>query len=354
MAVAASRADEERRSSAASPLRRRRRGSSAVWVALGALASALAPMLLIVLLTVLLVSAWPSVVWNGLDFVTRSVWSLGNLYGGTPEVRHGYSAAAGAAYGALPFIAGTLLSSLLALVVAVPVGLGVAICLAERARGRIARVLGFFVELIAGVPSVVFGLWGFVTVVPWVEHRAGPGIARVLGFIPFFRGPILSGQGLLAAALVLAAMVLPLVAAVGRDALVRVPREVREQGRALGLTDWETLRDLVLPAAAPGLLGGVMLALGRALGETMAVLMVSGTGSLVPHSLFSPTTTMASAIVIDLDSAFTDASGMAVHALAEVAAVLLVITVLVNLAVPFIGQGASRVAALLNAAGRES
>ena len=318
---------------------------------MAAVAAALTPAALVIALGVLLVSAWPAVVWGGLNFLTHTTWSLGNLYGGAPLVRHGLSAPAGAAYGAVPFIAGTAATSLLALVLAVPVGIGVAICLAERARGALGQTLGFFVELISGVPSVVFGLWGFIVVVPWVQHAAGPAIARVLGFVPFFRGPVLSGQGLLTASIVLAAMILPLIAAVGRDALLRVPRDVREQGRALGLTDWETLRDLVLPAAGPGLIGGVVLALGRALGETMAVLMVSGTGNLVPHSLFSATTTMASAIVVDLDSAFTDATGMAVHALAEVAVPLMCITVLVNLAVPFIGQGISRVAAMMHDGG---
>jgi phosphate transport system permease protein len=330
-----------------------RRPTGLLPVALAALASALAPAVLLALLGVLLVSAWPAVVYSGLDFLTHSTWDFGNLYGGEPVVRHGFRAPAGAMYGAWPLIVGTLLSSLLALVLAVPVGLGVAVCLAERARGELGRVLGFFIELLAGVPSVVFGLWGFVTIVPWVEHRAGPALARTLGWLPFFRGPVLSGQGLLAAAIVLGAMVLPLIAAVGRDALQRVPPEVRAQGRALGLTDWETLRDLVLPAAAPGLVGGVILALGRALGETMAVVMVSGTGTLVPHTIYSPVTTMASAIVLDLDSAFTDATGMAVHALAEVAVVLLIITVLVNLVVPLVGQGASRVAALLGPGGRQ-
>lgn len=318
-----------------------------------AVAAALTPALLVATLVVLLVSAWPAVLYEGLGFLRHSVWSLGNLYGGTPSVRNGQVAAPGAEYGALPYIAGTALTSVLALVLAVPIGLGVAVCLAERARGPLARLLGFFVELIAGVPSVVFGLWGFVAVVPWIQHSAGPGIAHALGWLPFFRGPVLSGEGLLASAIVLAVMVLPLVAAVGRDALARVPRDLRDQGRALGLTDWEILRRLILPLAAPGIGGGIILALGRALGETMAVLMVSGGGTSVPHTIFTPVTTMASAIVLDLDSAFTDTTGMALHALALVAVVLMAITVLVNLAVPFIGRGVSRVAALVDA-GRDA
>ncbi len=318
-----------------------------VWPILAAVAAALTPALLVAILVVLFVSAWPALVWGGLQFLTKTTWSLGNMYGGAPIVRHGYSAPAGAQYGALAFIAGTLLTSAFALVLAVPVGLGVAICLAERARAGLGRVLGFFVELIAGVPSVVFGLWGFISLVPWVEHSGGPALAHVLGFIPFFRGPVLSGLGLLTSSIVLAVMILPLVAAIGRDALLRVPREVRDQGWALGLTEWETLRRLVLPMAAPGILGGGILALGRALGETMAVLMLSGGGVGVPHTIYGATTTMASAIVLDLDSAFTDATGMAVHALALLAVALMFITVLVNLAVPLIGRGVSRVASLV-------
>ena len=337
-------------SASAPPLRGGRtvRGK-AIWPVLATVAAALTPVVLLAILVILLISAWPAIAFSGWHFLVGRNWSLGNIYG-TKLSRHGgYSAPQGASYGALPFIVGTALTSAGALVLAVPVGLGVAVCLAERAHGRWGRILGFFVELIAGVPSVVFGLWGFIVLVPWLERHGGPGLARVLGFIPFFRGPVLAGQGTLAAVVILAAMILPLIAAVGRDALLRVPREMRDQGRALGLTDWEILRNLVLPEARAGILGGVVLALGRALGETMAVLMVSGTGRLIPHTIYAPTTTMASAIVVDLDSAFSDATGMAVHALAELAVVLLVIAVLVNLAVPIIGRGVSRVAAVLDA-----
>lgn len=321
-----------------------------IWPAVAAVAAAITPVALLAILIILVIAAWPAMVFNGWHFLVGRDWSLGNLYGNHLVQHGGYRAPQGASYGALPFMVGTALTSAGALVLAVPVGLGVAVCLSERAHGRWGRILGFFIELIAGVPSVVFGLWGFMVLVPWLQHHGGPWLARALGFIPFFRGPVLAGQGTLAAIVVLAAMVLPLIAAVGRDALGRVPREMRDQGRALGLTDWEILRRLVLPEARSGILGGVVLALGRALGETMAVLMVSGTGRLIPHTIYAPTTTMASAIVVDLDSAFSDATGMAVHALAELAVVLLVIAVLVNLAVPLIGRGVSRVAAVLDPA----
>lgn len=326
---------------------------SLVWTVAATVGAALVPLLLLIVLVVLGIAAWPAVVWDGLHFLTRSVWSLGNLYGNATVVRRGYAAPAGALYGALAFIAGTLISSFCALVLAVPVGVCVAVALAEWGRGWVGQAVGFFVELIAGVPSVVFGLWGLVVLVPWVQRRGGPALAHVLGFIPFFHGPVLTGEGLLVAAIVLSVMVLPLIAAVGRDSLLRVPQEVRDQGRALGLTDWEIQKDLVFPYAASALVGGVVLALGRALGETMAVVMVSGTADVVPHSIYSPFTTMAAAIVVDLDSAFTDATHMAVHALAELAVALMLISVLVNLAVPLVSRGVSRVAAQIGVRGDE-
>lgn len=318
-----------------------------VWPLMAGVAAAVPPAALLAILVLLFISAWPAIAFSGWHFLVGASWSLGSLYGTKLVTHGGYAAPAGARYGALPFIVGTAMTSAGALVLAVPVGVGVAICLADRAYGRWGRVLGFCIELIAGIPSVVFGLWGFLVLVPWLQHHGGPWLARILGFVPFFRGPVLAGQGALAAMVVLAAMILPLIAAVGRDALLRVPREMREQGRALGLTDWEILRRLVLPGARAGIWGGVILALGRVLGETMAVLMVSGTGRLIPHTVYAPTTTMASAIVVDLNSAFSDTTGMAVHALAELAVVLLAIAVVVNLAVPFIGRGVSLVTAVL-------
>jgi|BEDMetMinimDraft_2_1075160.scaffolds.fasta_scaffold04549_1 phosphate transport system permease protein len=319
------------------------------WVS--AAGAAVVPGALLGILVVLGVYAWPSVLWNGLAFFTGKTWSLGNLYGSGVVRRFGQVALQGAAFGALPYLVATLVSSLLALALATVVGVGVAVALAERAPRAWGSVLGFFVELLAGVPSVVFGLWGLMVVAPWIQDEAGPWIARLGGWVPWLRGPVTAGTGLLAAVLVLAVMLLPLIASLGRDALRRVPADLRDQGRALGLTEWEILRDLVLPEAAPGILGAVVLAFGRAVGETMAVLMVSGGGSGLPTSIFSPVTTMAAAIVADLDSALTDPTGMAVHALAELAVVLLVISVLVNLVAPLAGRGASVARAVLGPRG---
>jgi phosphate transport system permease protein len=320
------------------------RGRERLWGVLAGAASAGAPFFLGVMLVVLLAFAWPSVIWNGWHFFTSYTWNLGNLYGGQPEVRHGVAAAAGASYGMLGFLLGTLLSATLALLLAGPVGAGVAFCLAEFAGRGTGEVFGFFVELLAGVPSVVFGLWGWVVLVPWIEGRAGPFIASALGFLPIFRGPVHSGMGLLASGIVLAAMILPIIAAVSRDVLLGVPHDLREQGRALGMTDWEVARDLVWPAAKPGVVASFVLALGRALGETMAVLMVSGNAlNYLPTSIFSGISTIASTIVALLDSAMTDSTGMAIHALAEIAVALFVITVAVNLLVPVVARRFGRV-----------
>ena len=313
---------------------RRGRVSSRVWGVASGLAAAATPLVLLTILVVLAIFAWRSVVWNGLGFFTSTKWNLGNLYGGSLVVRHGIAAPQGAEYGMLVFVTGTLLSSAIAIVLAVPVGIGVAVALTSFSPRGLATVVSFFVELLAGVPSVVFGLWGFTVLVPWIGATVGPGMSKVLGFIPFFGGQAQTGLGLLASGIVLAVMIVPIITAVSRDALAKVPRELLEQGRALGLTEWEIVRDLSLPVARPAVIGAVILGLGRALGETMAVLMVSGSAvNSLPHNLYSPISTMASTIAAQLDSAMTDATGMAVHALAELAVVLFLITVLVNLLV---------------------
>lgn len=331
---------------------RRRDGAAEVAWRLSGVAAAAVPTLCLAVLAVLAVEAWPSVLRNGLSFFWRARWRPGDLRAPADALAHGLRVPAGVVFGVLPYVAGTAVSAGLALIIALPIGVGVAIVLADRASGRLGVGLDFLIDLVAGVPSVVFGLWGLVVVVPWIAHGAGPPLARLSGFIPWLRGPVLSGTGLLASVVVLAAMVVPLVAALSRDAIARVPQALREQGRALGLTEWEILRGLVLPAAAPAIAGGAMLALGRALGEAIAVLMVSGRGIALPTSIFSPISTMASALLADLGSALHDPQGMAVHALAELAMVLLMISVLVHLAARLADRGVSRVRAVFAPRGR--
>lgn len=284
------------------------------------------------ILIFLLRDSWPSVVYNGGHFLVGITWNIGNLYTGGVTHVHGVVAPAGATYGILPFIVGTVLSSLIAVLLALPASVGIAILAVEHLPRRIGDTLGFLVELLAGVPSVVYGLWGLAVLIPWIGHSFGPFLQHTLGFIGIFRGPVGSGQGLLASGLILAAMITPIISATARDVLRQTPQGVKDGALALGFTRWEMIRAVSLPWASTGIFGAVILGLGRALGETMAVLMVSGSAvNYLPQNIYSPIGTMAATIVSQLDSAMTDPTGMAVHALAEIALVLFVISVVVNI-----------------------
>jgi phosphate transport system permease protein len=228
-------------------------------------------------------------------------------------------------YGALPFIVGTLVSSMLALAIAVPLGLGVAIFLAELAPRWLEQPLSFLVELLAAIPSIVYGLWGIFVLVPWLRLHIQPWLGSNLGFLPFFQGPAY-GFGMLAAGLILSVMVLPIIASISRDVLRTVPTLQREAALALGATRWETTK-IVLTAARSGILGAILLGLGRAVGETMAVTMVIGNRADISASLFSPGYTMASVIANEFAEATTD---LYTSALIEIAFLLFVITIILN------------------------
>jgi len=303
---------------------------------------------LVAVLGVMFVFAWPSILFNGWHFLWGIPWSTGNLYGTALVTHNGVQAPQGAQYGMLVFLAGTLLTSLIALVVAVPVSLSVAVFLTEVAPPRLSGVAGALVELLAGVPSVVFGLWGVEVVAPLLRRGPEHFLVRTLGFIPWFAGPVGTGVGLLSAGLVLAVMIIPIIAAISRDVLARVPRDLKEQGLALGITRWELVRFILLPHAKSGIVAAVVLGLGRAMGETMAVLMVSGSAvNILPRNIYSPVGTMAANIVSLLDSAMSDSTGMAVHALAELSLALFVITLVVNLLVPVVTRGVSLITGTL-------
>jgi phosphate transport system permease protein len=231
-------------------------------------------------------------------------------------------------FGALPLVYGTLASSLLALVLALPLGLGSAIFLAELAPAWLRNPLSFMVELLAAVPSVVYGLWGLFVLVPWVRDYAQAFLGHHLGWLPLFQGPPL-GLGLLAAGLLLAIMITPTISAISREALLAVPFHQREAMLALGATRWETIRLVLLPYARPGLIGAVILALGRALGETMAVTMVIGNRNQITASLFEPAQTIASALANEFAEAH---SGIHMSALMAAAFVLFLVTLIVNIA----------------------
>lgn len=230
-------------------------------------------------------------------------------------------------FGALPFIYGTVVSSLLALLISVPISLGVAIFLSELAPAWMRAPVGFLVELLAAVPSVVYGLWGIFALAPFLRGTVEPFLGKTLGFLPLFQGPH-QGFGMLAGGIILAIMITPTVSSVSREVLRAVPASLREGALALGATRWETVRMAVLPYAKSGIVGAVILGLGRALGETMAITMVIGNRAEISASLFAPSYTMASVIANE----FTEATGdLYLAALAEIGLLLFVVTVLLNI-----------------------
>ncbi|KOR35431.1 MULTISPECIES: phosphate ABC transporter permease subunit PstC [Planktothricoides] len=248
---------------------------------------------LIWMVVIVTLEAWPAIAKYGLGFLTSSGWA--------PNREE---------YGALPHIYGTLVSSLIALILAVPVGLGVAIFLSEDyLPPNIQQGISFLVELLAAIPSVVYGLWGIFVVIP---------LLRPIG---------VNGPCLLASSVVLAIMILPTIAVLARDALLNVPDILRQGAYGLGATRWETILRVLLPAAFSGIVGAIMLALGRALGETMAVTMLIGNNPKISFSLFAP----ASSIAGLLANQFAEADGMQVYALMYAALILFALTLVVNM-----------------------
>ena len=298
-----------------------------------ALLAAVPILALLALFIFLVLYAKPAMPIDGWHFLVRDTWNLGNLYA-DPVIVHGRQMLPGASYGILFLIVGTLASAVLAVVFALPLAVLSALLLAELLKGIPAFLASTLIELLAAVPSVVYGLWGYVFLIPFLDHHLYGFLERRVGpWLPFFAGPRGSGYGLLTSAIVLAIMVVPLITATLRDGLAATPRELREAGRALGATGFESAWRVVLRGQRPVLFGATILALGRALGETMAVLMVSGNAlNYLPHNIYAPISTMAAFIVSQLDSALQDPTGMALRALAEIALVLLIITVAVNLA----------------------
>ena len=228
-------------------------------------------------------------------------------------------------FGALPFIYGTVVSSLIALLLSVPISLGIAIFLVEQAPQKVARPIAFIVELLAAIPSVVYGLWGIFVLAPLIRNYLGPFLQGYFGFIPLFQGR-LTGIGMITAAIILALMITPIITAVVRDVLAAVPTTQREAALALGATKWETTT-IVLGNAASGIAGAVVLGLGRAIGETMAVTMVIGNSPQITASLFEPANTIASLLAANFAEA-TDR--VYLSALIEIGLVLFLVTFVVN------------------------
>ena len=229
-------------------------------------------------------------------------------------------------FGALPFVYGTVVSSLLGLLIAVPLSIGTALFITEICPGRLRPVLSLLVELLAAIPSVIYGLWGIFVLAPFLRLHVQPFLGKYFGWTGLFSGPKY-GWGMLAAGCIIAIMILPIIASITREVIMAVPRVQREAALALGATKWEMLRMAVLRNARPGIFGATILGLGRALGETMAVTMVIGNRPEIAKSLFAPGYTLASAIANE----FTEAVGnVYFSALMEMALVLFVITLIVN------------------------
>ena len=240
-------------------------------------------------------------------------------------------------FGLLPFILGTLETTALALVLAVPIGLGTALSLAYLVPHRLRPGLSTAVELLAAVPSVVYGLWGLIVLAPLVREHLEPFLSSVLGWTGLFNGPN-SGVGLLLAGIILFVMILPTMVAISRDVLAVVPNDQVEGAMALGATRWQVLRKVVVPGARTGLLGAFTLATGRALGETVAVALVIGNSNYVAHSIKSPAATLPSLIVNN----FGEATGTELSALFGAGLVLLVIGIAVNATARVLVRSASR------------
>ena len=269
------------------------------------------PVLLVLIAFEVIAAAWPAFRQFGFGFLTASEW----------DTQRGL-------FGVAPMIYGTVVSSILALILAAPLALGVAIFLSEFSPKWLRQPVSFLVDLLAAIPSVVYGLWGIFVLLPILRDQVMPFLATTLGLgrTPFFSGPAY-GYSMLAGAVILAIMILPYISAVSREVLMAVPRSQREAALAMGATKWEMIRDAVIPYARSGILGGVILGLGRALGETMAVTMLIGNRPEISASLFAPGYTLASVIANEFAEATNE---LHTAALMACGAVLLIVTLVVN------------------------
>jgi phosphate transport system permease protein len=282
--------------------------------------AAVAPAILIVIVAILFQQAAPAVRHFGLGFLTGTDWN--------PVTD---------AFGALPAIFGTVSTSLLALVIAVPVGVAVAVVLAEQGQTTIRGILGTGIELLAAIPSVVYGIWALYVLAPWSYQHIEVPISDRFGYIGWLSQP--GVRSLFNASLVLAVMILPTLSAISREVIRAVPRGLKENAVALGATWWETTWHVILPSARAGIFGATILALGRALGETIAVTMVIGNRYAIPPSIFSPAYTLASVIANE----FAEATGtLYPAALIELGLVLILVTLVVNIIALLLVRSTSR------------
>ena len=309
-----------------------RRNEEHAWRGVARVAVLLPFAALVFAVSVLAVKAWPAIRVNGWYFLYGRNWTYGQGYGAVVHT-DGVAHPMGSQFGAWAILWGTLVSSLIAIVIALPLSIGAAFALTERMPGWISRPLGFAIEILAGIPSVVIGLWGILTFAPWLSKNIYPIIADHAPNVPvlrYFRNPV-SAEGLLSAGIVLALMIVPIITSTTRDLFLQVPPLPKEGASALGMTDWEVASRVTVPWVRSGIIGATVLGIGRALGETIAVVMIGGSVLRIPINIYQPFTTVAATILSQLDGAFTDGTGFAVATLAELALVLAVISVAVNL-----------------------
>lgn len=255
------------------------------------------------------IQAGPAIGEFGLGFLAKSAWN--------PVTND---------YGVLPQIYGTLMSAFIGLLISVPIGVGTAVLLSENLLPLpVKTVIVFLVELLAAIPSVVYGVWAIFVLIP-ILTNIGKWLNANLGWIPLF-STVPTGPGLLPAGVILAIMILPIITAISRDALISVPSSLRQAAVGLGATRWETIFKVLIPAAFSGIVSAVMLALGRAMGETMAVTMIIGNANTISPSLFAPSNTISSLLA----NQFAEASGLQVSALMYAALVLFILTLIVNI-----------------------
>ncbi len=274
---------------------------------------ALASFVIILLISIIVLLVWQSreiLMRDGLSFLWRNEWNPNENI-----------------YGALPFIYGTLMTSLVALVIAIPVSVSCALFITELCPRWLKAPLSFLIEMLAAIPSVVYGLWGIFVLAPAVREYIQPGLGKSMGFIPLFQGPHF-GIGILSASIVLAIMILPTITTMSREVFNAIPQLTREAALTLGATRWEMIFMSVLKTATPGIFGAVVLGLGRAMGETMAVTMVIGNRADISWSLFSPGATMASVIANEYPEASTN---LYLSALTAIGVALFLVSLLVNL-----------------------
>ena len=302
---------------------------------------------LVAMVIVLLVEAMPAIRYNGWHFLFGSGFDPGNFYGAAVRTG-GVLHPAGASYGAWPLILGTLETAGIALVVGVPIAVGAAILIVEKLPSRLAGVVGLALEMLAGVPSVVIGLWGVLTFGPVMAREVYPVLAHLpnVPVLDIFRGYVGNGEGLLTSGLILAVMIIPIVAATTRDLLRQVPEATKEGAEALGMTSSETFFTVQARWIRTGVAGAAILGLGRALGETIAVAFVSGSSIAAASNVYGTMTTIAATIATQLDSAQGDPTGLFVRTLAEAALVLMAMSLVINVLARLLVRRAARGAAL--------